>query len=140
MSSRAPEAMVTRRTALAWMGIAGASGVALLHRATAWAVCALTPAQTEGPYWVEERLQRSDVRVDPSDDSIEPGVPLELVLNVLRADDDCSPAAGVQVDIWHCDAAGLYSDEAANNTVGRKFLRGYQVTDASGAVRFTTIY
>jgi intradiol ring-cleaving dioxygenase-like protein len=46
----------------------------------------------------------------------------------------------VQVDVWHCDAGGLYSDEAANNTVGKKFLRGYQITDANGAVQFTTIY
>src|SRR5262249_49294581 len=61
-------------------------------------------------------------------------------LNVLRADDGCTPASGVQVDIWHCDAGGLYSDEAANGTVGRKFLRGYQITDTSGAVHFTTIY
>ena len=67
-------------------------------------------------------------------------MPLQLVLNVLRADQDCIRATGIQVDIWHCDAGGLYSDEAANNTVGRKFLRGYQITDANGAVQFTTIY
>src|SRR5262249_2055238 len=44
------------------------------------------------------------------------------------------------VDIWHCDAGGSYSDEAANNTVGQKYLRGYQVTDENGEARFTTIY
>src|SRR5262249_1673348 len=52
----------------------------------------------------------------------------------------CNPLAGAQVDIWHCDAAGIYSDEAANNSVGKKFLRGYQLTDDNGTVQFTTIY
>ena len=50
------------------------------------------------------------------------------------------PLAGARVDIWHCDAGGTYSDEAQNNSSGKKFLRGYQTTDDSGAVNFTTIY
>jgi len=46
------------------------------------------------------------------------------------------------VDVWHCDAAGQYSDvsDAGFNTVGQKFLRGSQVTDANGIATFTTIY
>ena len=46
------------------------------------------------------------------------------------------------VDIWHCDAAGTYSDtvDGGISTKGKKFLRGYQMTDAKGDVRFTTIY
>jgi protocatechuate 3,4-dioxygenase beta subunit len=46
------------------------------------------------------------------------------------------------VDIWHCDASGVYSDvsDPSFNTMGQKFLRGYQVTDGSGSVRFSTIY
>ena len=43
------------------------------------------------------------------------------------------------VDVWHCDAAGAYSD-SGGATAGKKFLRGHQMTDAGGAVRFTTIY
>ena len=46
---------------------------------------------------------------------------------------------GAQVDIWHCDASGIYSD-VQGSTAGQNFLRGYQVTDASGVARFTTIY
>ena len=55
---------------------------------------------------------------------------------------DCVPLAGAQVDIWHCDALGVYSDAADRsfNTQGQKFLRGYQVSDANGSVTFTTIY
>jgi protocatechuate 3,4-dioxygenase beta subunit len=54
----------------------------------------------------------------------------------------CAPLAGAAVDVWHCDSAGAYSDtnDPEFNTRGKKFLRGYQVTDANGGVRFTTIY
>jgi protocatechuate 3,4-dioxygenase beta subunit len=50
--------------------------------------------------------------------------------------------ANAQVDIWHCDAAGVYSDvrDRRFDTTGQKFLRGFQTTDASGVARFTTIY
>jgi protocatechuate 3,4-dioxygenase beta subunit len=46
------------------------------------------------------------------------------------------------VDVWHCDALGVYSDvqDPSNQTTGRKFLRGYQITDANGLATFTTIY
>jgi protocatechuate 3,4-dioxygenase beta subunit len=132
----------TRRQALGLIGAAGAASLVVLgRRGRAWAAsCTVTPEETEGPYWVDELLQRSDITSDPSDGSVRPGVPLQVKLNVLHTDDACSPAAGVQVDVWHCDAGGLYSDETANGTVGKKFLRGYQLTDGNGAVQFTTIY
>jgi protocatechuate 3,4-dioxygenase beta subunit len=43
------------------------------------------------------------------------------------------------VDVWHTDAAGIYSDESIENTTGQTFLRGYQITDSNGAVTFKTI-
>ncbi len=46
---------------------------------------------------------------------------------------------GVQVDIWHCNATGLYSAEDVESTVGETWLRGYQITDTNGLVTFTTI-
>src|SRR5664279_717549 len=103
--------------------------------------CVGSPQETEGPYFVDEMLNRSDIRSDPTDGTIKPGVPLQLAIRVFQVNGSaCTPLSGAHVDIWHCDATGLYSDEAANNTVGKKFLRGYQVTDANGAVQFTTIY
>lgn len=107
------------------------------------AACVLRPEHTEGPYFRDERFERSDIRSDPSDGSTSPGLPLELVLGVARADGaGCLPVAGVLVDLWHCDAAGLYSDvqDPRFDTRGRKFLRGYQVTGADGTARFLTIY
>jgi protocatechuate 3,4-dioxygenase beta subunit len=104
-------------------------------------VCIVTPEETEGPYFVDELLYRSDIRTDPSDGAISDGVPLQLTFNIASISGGaCAPLAGATVDIWHCDAQGVYSDERANNTVGKKFLRGTQVTDASGIARFTTIY
>ncbi len=103
--------------------------------------CVVSPAMTEGPYFVDEMLNRSDIRSDPSDSSVKDGVPLRLALSIQSVNGaSCAPLKGAHVDIWHCDAGGLYSDEAANNTVGQKFLRGYQLTDENGAVQFTTIY
>jgi protocatechuate 3,4-dioxygenase beta subunit len=88
-------------------------------------------------------LNRTDVRSDPVDGSVKPGAPLALQLNVMLVEGDaCKPAPGAMVDIWQCDAAGAYSGAVDRhfNTTGRKFLRGYQMTDAGGAARFVTIY
>ena len=102
--------------------------------------CVARPAQTEGPYFVDEKLNRSDIRSDPASKSVSGGVPLRLRFLVSTVGKTCLPLTGAVVDIWHCDAAGRYSDEQANNTVGQKFLRGFQVTDAKGVAEFLTIY
>lgn len=105
--------------------------------------CIVRPQQTEGPYFVDEKLNRSDIRSDPSNGSIKPGIPLELTFQISQVSRDrCVPLSGAIVDIWHCDALGVYSDvsDRSFNTVGQKFLRGYQVTDSNGNAQFTTIY
>ena len=103
--------------------------------------CVLTASLTEGPYFVDERLLRSDIRADSSTGAISAGIPLDLTFNVGRLSGGaCTPLTGAYLDVWHCDAAGVYSDESANNSSGRKFLRGYQITDASGVAKFTTVY
>ncbi len=107
--------------------------------------CVVLPELTEGPYFVDEKLNRSDIRSDPSDNSVKEGTLLKLVFNVSQVTSGaCAAYAGAYVDIWHCDALGTYSDVVDNgvgfNTKGKKFLRGYHVTDANGKVEFTTIY
>ena len=105
--------------------------------------CVVRPEQTEGPYYVDTGLDRSDIREERE------GVPLDLTFNVSRVDEGdasaCGPLAAAVVDIWHCDALGVYSgveDNAAGDfdTRGETYLRGYQVTDENGTARFTTIY
>jgi len=105
--------------------------------------CIVRPALTEGPYFVDEKLNRSDIRSDPTTGAIKPGLTLALTFNLSRVSSgSCLALQGAQVDVWHCDAAGIYSDatDPSFNTKGQKFLRGYQVTDASGKAVFTTIY
>lgn len=106
--------------------------------------CVVRPEQTEGPYFRDEKLNRADIRSDPDSGAVKAGAPLVLAFMVSKvASGACSPLAGAQVDVWHCDAQGIYSDTSDPNwgsTVGQKFLRGYQVTDATGKAQFTTIY
>ncbi len=105
--------------------------------------CVVRPEMTEGPYFVDEKLNRSDIRSDPSDGTVKDGVPLRLVFRVSEVGTNtCTPLQDAQVDIWHCDALGVYSDasDPGFNTKGKKFLRGYQVTDATGTAEFLTIY
>src|SRR5258708_3818033 len=73
--------------------------------------CVATPTQTEGPDFVDERLNRADIRSDPASGIVKEGIPLKLRLFAHTiADRACIPLAGAVVDIWHCDASGIYSD------------------------------
>lgn len=100
--------------------------------------CVARPTLTEGPYFVDEKLERADIRADPGGEA-RPGVPLELTFVVQRlTNGSCTPLAGVLVDVWHCDAEGSYSDVGAAK--GKKYLRGYQRTGEGGTVTFVTIF
>lgn len=140
--------LLSRREAMALLG---ASGIALLgggrplhgRQSRTPGACVVRPAQTEGPYFVDQQLNRSDLRPDPSDGSVRPGVPLTLSIVVGRlAGQACEPVPGVMVDLWQCDHLGVYSDvqDRTFNSIGKKFLRGFQLTDAQGVARFTTVY
>ena len=100
--------------------------------------CILTASLTEGPFFVDEKLNRSDIRTDPATGAVSAGIPLALTFNVQRvASNACTPLTGAYLDVWHCDAAGVYSDVSGST---RKFLRGYQITDANGVASFQTVY
>lgn len=134
---------VTRRDALLLLGAAVLpvpAGAQFVPRKPS---CVLTPEQMEGPYFSDLRLNRADIRTDPTDGSVKPGVPLTLILHAYATGGaECTPIPGAIVDVWHCDAKGVYSDaaDAGFDTRGKKFLRGYQTTDANGRVEFLTIY
>lgn len=114
---------------------AGSSGV------TGLPGCVVRPAMTEGPFFVDEKLNRSDIRSDSKTKAISAGLPLTLTFLVSKVGaGKCEPRSGVMVDIWHCDALGKYSGEQREGTVGKNDLRGYQMTDASGKAVFKTIY
>jgi protocatechuate 3,4-dioxygenase beta subunit len=93
---------------------------------------------------VDEKLDRSDIRGDPTDGTVKTGALLTLTLNVhALSKTSCEPLKDAIVDLWHCDADGVYSDAVDPryfNTTGKKFLRGFQKTDGNGVAMFTTIY
>jgi protocatechuate 3,4-dioxygenase beta subunit len=142
--------VLSRREALAFLGATGAllflgcsDSAASSTGGEVSSSCLVRPELTEGPYYVDEELNRSDIRGDPVTGAVKTGALLALTFNVSRASSSaCEPLADAVVDLWHCDALGAYSDVAdpGFNTAGQKFLRGYQVTGSDGVARFTTIY
>ncbi|MCB4811833.1 intradiol ring-cleavage dioxygenase [Methylovorus menthalis] len=130
-----------RRKLLAFMLSAPLASRAIWAGANANAMCIAKPERTEGPYFVDHQLNRNDIRLDPVTHLFSPGVPLILTMDLLNlAKHSCEPLAGATVDVWHCDAQGVYSGVSDMNTLGKKFLRGYQVSDHAGRVTFKTIY
>ena len=95
-----------------------------------------TPVIEEGPYFVDERIDSGDLTATSK------GVQIELTFPFYNTSaTQCVPlGAGSWVDIWEADYQGKYSDIQSEGTKGLTFLRGYQVTDASGTVSFKTIY
>jgi protocatechuate 3,4-dioxygenase beta subunit len=187
---RLSRSRVSRRRALALGGVVGLSGVLTAcagaggppsgGAATSAAVvtdpaalldvantCILAKEGPQGPYWFDVDSIRSDIRDG------RPGFTLALALRVHDVS-SCSvggpvtPVRDAVVEIWHCDAGGVYSgfaaaradersgtsdpsretsdgaysrgDPEARPTDGAEYLRGAQAVDPDGIVRFTTIY
>ena len=64
--------------------------------------CVLTSEQEEGPYYVDYDKVRRDITEGKQ------GVPLRLKIALVHAK-KCTPLTNVALDIWHCDAVGIYS-------------------------------
>ncbi len=74
-------------------------------------VCSLTAEQEEGPYYIAGEHLRSDIAEGKA------GVPFALRITVLDAR-TCQPLTNAAVDLWHCDALGLYSGFTKQNPMG----------------------
>jgi protocatechuate 3,4-dioxygenase beta subunit len=106
------------------------------------AACSETLEGEIGPYFADDSADgfaRSNVLANLDGSSAQTGVPFTLTIYVYDSEAACTPYAGAQIDIWHCNASGVYSDIAGEDTTGQQWLRGYQLTDATGKVTFTTI-
>src|SRR5882724_13364062 len=143
---------ISRREAIGLLALAGAgvmlgcgggkstasttsTSTATTTTGTGNAACILTPELTVGPYFVDEKLNRSDLTTDTTDTNVTNGVPLTLQLFIMKySSSGCTALSGAQVDVWHADAGGVYSDESVENTVGQTYMRGYQTTDSNGVV------
>lgn len=103
------------------------------------ATCRVTTESTEGPYYFDVDAIRSDIREDRE------GTLLRLGVRVRDAD-SCEPIENAIVDVWHCDALGLYSgfESASQGGGGERdeetYLRGAQATNGDGIAEFKTIY
>ncbi|MGP3914134.1 dioxygenase family protein [Nonomuraea sp. 10N515B] len=116
--------------------------------------CTVTPARSKGPFYLDADMIRSDIRDN------KPGVRLRLAIKVQDSE-TCQPLPGSVVDIWQCDASGLYSGGERGSMIehvesrqitrdrawpdmtptdDKRYLRGAQVTDGEGVVEFTTIW
>jgi protocatechuate 3,4-dioxygenase beta subunit len=94
--------------------------------------CVVTPTETLGPYPSLTDLVRSDIREGKA------GTVLTLTIKVVNVNNSCGAVAGANVEIWHVDAAGNYSQYGTQTA--QTYLRGIQTTNSNGEVTFTTIY
>jgi protocatechuate 3,4-dioxygenase beta subunit len=129
------ERPLTRR---AWLGgaVVTALGLAGLERprktGAASVSCILTPEQTEGPYYIAGEKLRRNITEGHA------GAPMLLRPTVVDAT-TCRPIRNAAVDVWHADAAGVYSGFGSGAS-NRTFMRGIQRTDARGLAEFRTVY
>lgn len=143
---------LNRRGALSLVAITAAGGALMCQTAFAQEtgaatpiglmpgadVCVITPEVTEGPYYFDPALERADITEG------RPGVKTLVRLQVVDA--MCKPLEGARVDIWHCDATGLYSnypgqgEDRQTDTTGTTFMRGTLFTGANGIAEFTSVY
>jgi len=141
--------LITRRRGLTLLGSSGA-GLILAggagRDATACArseghdyvadaakACTLTAEQEEGPFYVALDDVRNDIVLGQA------GLPLDLTITIISSL-TCKPLKHAAVDIWQCNAHGVYSDISSESTLGQTYLRGVQFTDKHGQVTFKTLF
>ncbi len=103
------------------------------YAAEAAAACMLTAEQEEGPFYVPVDVVRSDLIGGQN------GLPFRMEITLINSI-TCKPLANAAVDIWHCNARGLYSDKSSEGTAGQTWLRGVQFTNSHGLASFRSIY
>ena len=103
--------------------------------------CTVSPSETAGPFPTKtpSSLVTADIRSDRT------GVAFTIKITISNTNSSCAALAGAIVDIWHCDAAGNYSEYGGSSMqttdyTSVHFLRGRQTTDANGLVTFTSIF
>jgi protocatechuate 3,4-dioxygenase beta subunit len=153
--------LMGRRQALRFLGL-GIAGVGLAAcsddsggggaspSASATGSAGEIPDETAGPYpgdgsngpdvLEQSGVVRSDIRSSFGDASgTAEGVPLTLELTITDLANGGKPFAGTAVYVWHCDREGRYS-LYSDGVTDQNYLRGVQVADAAGKVRFTSVF
>ena len=124
-------------TRKAWLGSAavaalGLAGLDARESDAAAVSCILTPEQTEGPYYIAGEKLRRNITDGRG------GAPMQLRTFAVDAT-TCRPIKNAAVDVWHADAAGVYSG-FGSGVSSRTFMRGVQRTNAKGLAEFRTVY
>jgi protocatechuate 3,4-dioxygenase beta subunit len=147
-----------RRRLLGWLA-GGTVAAVVASTSTAAAVaevlCTAAPEETNGPFPADGSrapfgrtlnvlkqsgiVRRDITRSFGSSTTLAAGVPLTLTITLKSAHRSCAPLAGHALYVWHCDRNGDYS-MYAEQVAGENYLRGVQVSDASGQVSFQTIF
>jgi protocatechuate 3,4-dioxygenase beta subunit len=102
--------------------------------------CILAPEVTDGPYYVVGEYLRSNVKEEEYCEGV------DLFLEVQYVDvNTCEPVPAVAVDVWNCNATGIYSGISTSGNYAADgynstYLRGIQLTDHDGVVQFETIF
>jgi len=152
--------LMGRRHILRMLGIGAAGlGLAACERATSssggsspatTAAAGEIPDETAGPYpgdgsngpdvLSQSGIVRGDIRSSFGDASgTAEGVPMTLELTIQDLAKGGVPFAGTAVYVWHCDREGRYS-LYSDGVTDQNYLRGVQIADATGKVRFTSIF
>ncbi|KAH7372439.1 hypothetical protein KP509_17G004400 [Ceratopteris richardii] len=102
--------------------------------------CTQMAGLTQGPYWIEENIEASNVRLN-----LTYGVPLNITFKITNGSLSneagyCVPIKDARIDLWHARYDGKYSDEQKEKTLGETWLRGYLLTNSTGHATFYTIF
>ncbi len=108
------------------------------------------PDETAGPYpgdgsngpdvLEQSGIVRSDIRASSGEYSgTAEGVPMTLEITVSDLANGGVPFEGAAVYVWHCTREGGYS-LYSSGIEDQNYLRGVQVADADGLVRFTSVF
>jgi protocatechuate 3,4-dioxygenase beta subunit len=108
------------------------------------------PDETAGPYpgdgsngpdvLEQSGIVRSDIRSSFAESTgTAQGVPMTLELTITDLANGGVPFAGVAVYVWHCDREGNYS-MYSQAVADQNYLRGVQIADADGKVKYTSIF
>lgn len=145
--------LIERRKVLAGVGL-GAVGLALAAcsptSSSSSSGVAEIPDETAGPYpgdgsngpdvLEQSGIVRSDIRSSFGESTTTAeGIPMTLELNIVDMANGNKPFKGVSVYVWHCDRDGGYS-MYSTGLENENYLRGVQVADDNGMVRYTSIF
>ncbi|MFJ2506976.1 intradiol ring-cleavage dioxygenase [Arthrobacter citreus] len=142
--------LLQRRQLLKAFGIGGLTLALTACGAASEAGGGEIPDETAGPYpgdgsngpdvLEQSGIVRSDIRSSFGESSgTAEGIPMTLELRITDLANGGAPFAGVAVYVWHCTREGLYS-MYSEGVEDQNYLRGVQIADANGVVRFSSIF